>query len=115
MNRPREHGYSFYHNIKHKIMIGGGSPKDGIESYDVNKDEWSLIMDELPFCGTVKDMFINEEDPNIVFIMGSGVWEQWELHRIDLRMIMDERKTLLLKQDTYKFDADEFAVLRWSV
>ena len=39
MIRQRENGTNFYHDIKHKIIVGGGWINDGIEGYDINEDK----------------------------------------------------------------------------
>ena len=111
MIRARKNAHSFYHKEKHQIFISGECKMNGMECYDINKDKWSLVMDEVPFYFT-RDMFISGDDPNIVFMMGVNSIDLWELHRIDLRMNIDKDESLLLKQEN-DLDDSNFVVLQF--
>ena len=61
--------FSQYEAKCHSIITPGESAKDGMEKYDINKDEWMLFMEKLPIEDVI-EMFIDETNANIVYMMG---------------------------------------------
>ena len=86
MNVAKAKGISRYNAKHHTIVTCGRARTDGMEIYDVNEDEWRMIVRELPF-ETLIEMFIDDNNANIVYFIGCSTnCAQPKGYRIDLRM-----------------------------
>ena len=83
MHRDRVNAISAYNEDIYKIVIAGPMClTDGMEFYDINKDQWSLKP--IKMKGRVQDMFLSENNPNIVHVKARGDAKQKLVH-VDLR------------------------------
>eukprot|EP01084_Bolivina_argentea_P159892 278490_1 len=123
MNKKKSASSSIYHNLYHKIIVAGEKDHHGMEWFDINKDKWVTIMNTLPI--NLNNMFISNEDPNLVFIAGSCadmlglgnvqiLTEEHELYQIDLREdnIWKPRRLINTQAFSLGFNASDTCVLQ---
>ena len=86
MINKRQNARSVYHDKYHKIIVGGEDVKDGIESYDINKDKWVMLKVDLnsPY-NRLQNLFISHNNPNIVFLVGLDLEYNVYLESMDIR------------------------------
>ena len=65
--KPRRWPFSTYSNKFHKIIVGGS--KHGIEWYDINKDCWNIITENIEMK-RLRDMHISPINPNVIILIG---------------------------------------------
>eukprot|EP01083_Nonionella_stella_P156148 505248_1 len=98
MTKARQNACSLYHDTYHKIIIGGEDIKDGLESYDINKDDWRMLKTyntTVSPYNRLQNLWVSENNPSILFLVGVDLEYNVYLESIDMRQ-KQQRENILI-------------------
>ena len=88
MNVGKSKGFSEYNSKYHNIITCGKVRLQGMEKYDIWKNEWMMLKKILPLERVI-EMFIDDDNPNIVHMIGvtgHHCYDSFKGYQIDMRM-----------------------------